>query len=203
MGLDNGIVLKIIDREVFGPIPEWFRHKDWEPADEYEINYWRKCWNVRAEILTYLGADDDSYEFYMTVEDLRTVNKIVKSIYNPIDWGNSIWDWDEIKDCYLRNLAYAKRMAQFLKKRPASSYEIFFYDSYQDMEVGSMADEQNKELRPDTENEPKTEVDPIDEKIDNFLEEVVNKPDIKQAGGLIGIMIAIAAAVLLVIEACN
>ena len=71
------------------------------------------------------------------------------------------------------------------------------------MEVGSMADEQNKELRPDTEQEPKTEVDPIDEKIDNFLEEVVNKPDIKQAGGLIGIMIAIAAAVLLVIEACN
>lgn len=66
-----------------------------------------------------------------------------------------------------------------------------------------MADEQNKELRPDTEQEPKTEVDPIDEKIDNFLEEVVNKPDIKQAGGLIGIMIAIAAAVLLVIEACN
>ena len=71
------------------------------------------------------------------------------------------------------------------------------------MGVGSMADEQNKELRPDTENEPKTEVDPIDEKIDNFLEEVVNKPNIKQAGGLIGIMIAIAAAVLLVIEACN
>ena len=66
-----------------------------------------------------------------------------------------------------------------------------------------MADEQNKELRPDTENEPKTEVDPIDEKIDNFLEEVANKPDIKQAGGLVCIMAAIAAVVLLVIEACS
>ena len=66
-----------------------------------------------------------------------------------------------------------------------------------------MADEQNKELRPETENEPKQEVDPIDEKIDNFLEEVANKPDIKQAGGLLAIMAAIAAVVLLVIEACS
>ena len=130
MGLDNGIVLKIIDREEFGPIPEWFRHEEWEREDEYEINYWRKCWNVRAEIMAYLGMDNDQCEAVMTVDDLRTVNKIVKSIYNPTDWSNSIWDWDEIKDCYLRKLAYAKRMAQFLKKRPASSYEIFFYDSY-------------------------------------------------------------------------
>ena len=131
MGLDNGIVLKITDREAFGPIPEWFRHDAWQPDNEYDINYWRKCWNVRAEIMTYLGMGDE-YEAVMTVDDLRTVNKIVKSIYNPTDWndGNSIWDWDEIKDCYLRNLAYAKRMAQFLKKRPATSYEVIFYDSY-------------------------------------------------------------------------
>ena len=132
MGLDNGIVLKIIDKEEFGPLPEWFRHEQWQPEDEYEINYWRKCWNVRAEIMTYLGMDNVDYECDMSAEDLRIVNKILKSIYNPTDWdeSESIWTWNEIKDCYLRNLAYAKRMAQFLKKRPASSYRIYFYDSY-------------------------------------------------------------------------
>lgn len=66
-----------------------------------------------------------------------------------------------------------------------------------------MADEQNKELRPDTENESEKATDPIDEQINNFLEEVINRPDVKQAGGLIGIMIAIAAVVLLIIESCN
>ena len=66
-----------------------------------------------------------------------------------------------------------------------------------------MADEQNKELRPDTEHEPEKVADPIDEKIDNFLEEVANRPDIKQAGGLLAIMAAIAAVVLLVVEACS
>lgn len=64
MGLDNGIMLKIKDKEKFGEIPAWIRREPWEDEHnyDYEILYWRKCWNVRAEILTYLAADADEYQ---------------------------------------------------------------------------------------------------------------------------------------------
>ena len=74
------------------------------------------------------------------------------------------------------------------------------------MEVGSR-DEQNKELQPDLEQEPSVEPteekDPVDEKIEDFIEEVANRPDLKQAGGILAALAAIAAMVLLFVESCS
>ena len=47
MGLDNGIVLKIKDKEKFGGdrLPSWMPRADWEDEGNYpwEILYWRNA----------------------------------------------------------------------------------------------------------------------------------------------------------------
>ena len=134
MGLDNGIMLKIKDKEKFGEIPVWIRREPWEDEHnyDYEILYWRKCWNVRAEILTYLAADDDEYEWNLSLMELRDILKILNHLYNwhSCDSSQSIWSWDEIKDTYLNNLEYARKVLKWLETKPADSFEIYFYDSY-------------------------------------------------------------------------
>lgn len=134
MGLDNGIMFKIKDKERFGEIPAWIRRETWEDEYnyDYEILYWRKCWNVRAEILTYLAADDDEYEWNLTLMELRDILKILNHLYTKQNWDESmtIWSWDEIEDHYRDNLEYARKVLKWLGTKPADSFEVYFYDSY-------------------------------------------------------------------------
>ena len=115
MGLDNGIKLRIKDKERFGPIPEWFkdllhvrelnvREFD-ETVDEFYVLFWRKCYNVRGQIYDvlkgfgkYIGDD-----LYIDI-DTKILEAILKRLcrcYNAEWWKNSydtIWDWqDELK----------------------------------------------------------------------------------------------------------
>lgn len=134
MGLDNGIMFRIKNKEQFGEIPAWFRRESWEDEHnyDYEILYWRKCWNVRAEILTYLAADDDEYEWNLTLMELRDILKILNPLYTKQGWDESmtIWSWDEIGDRYRDNLKYARKVLKWLETKPADSFEVYFYDSY-------------------------------------------------------------------------
>ena len=134
MGLDNGIMLKIIDKEKFGPMPAWIKREEWEDKYnyDYEILYWRKCWNVRAVILSYLEADDDEYEWTLSLMDLQDICKILKKLYTKSNWdeSQSIWSWDEVKNTYKSNLKYAEKVAKWLRDKPEGSYELYFYDSY-------------------------------------------------------------------------
>ena len=134
MGLDNGIMLKIKDKEKFGEIPAWILRKPWEDEHnfDYEILYWRKCWNVRAEILSYLMADDEEYQWTLTLMELKDIFKILSSLYNSRNWDSSqsIWTWDEIGEFYKNNLKYAKKVLKWLKTKPIDSFEVYFYDSY-------------------------------------------------------------------------
>ena len=135
MGLDNGINFKILNKDKFGEIPVWFRREDWEDkyGYDYEILYWRKCWNVRNSILYFLpDAHSDGGEFTVTLDQLQDIFKILKTLYTKKNWGEagSIWSWDEIKKTYPANLRYAKRVVKWLTSKPADSYTIYFYDSY-------------------------------------------------------------------------
>ena len=138
MGLDNGIDFKILDKEKFGEIPAWIKREEWEEkyGFDYEMLYWRKCWNVRQEILIYLGSSDDEYEWVLDLNDLQNIFKILKGMYKQGLWtadyecGMTIWSWDDIRYTYPRNLKYAKRVAKWLATKPKDSYEIKFYDSY-------------------------------------------------------------------------
>lgn len=127
-------MFKILDREKFGDIPSWFKREAWEDQNnyDYEVLYWRKCWNVRAEILSYLEASDDEYEWTLSLMDLQDICKILKKIYTKENWdeSQSIWSWDEIKETYIENLRYACRVLKWLNTKPEGSYRLYFYDSY-------------------------------------------------------------------------
>ena len=46
MGLDNGIMFKIKNKEKFGAIPSWFRREEWEEKHnyDYEMNIKNDCY---------------------------------------------------------------------------------------------------------------------------------------------------------------
>ena len=135
MGLDNGIMLKIKDAEEFGPMPEWIRREEWEDkyGFDYEILYWRKCWNVRNEILTYLGAELDEYQWTIMPDDLVNIIHLLRTyVYGEENWnsGESIWTWEEVGENFLHWLEYAEKVAAWLRTKPYDSYQLYFYDSY-------------------------------------------------------------------------
>ena len=50
MGLDNGIILKINNKEKFGVLPPFAANFDSYEEDTIDLLYWRKCWNIRNVI---------------------------------------------------------------------------------------------------------------------------------------------------------
>ena len=135
MGLDNGINFKILDKEVFGELPNWIRREAWEDqyGFDYEVFYWRKCWNVRNAIIGYLGMHDNEYECTITVYDLENITNILeRKIYGKDKWEDSlsIWTWEESGEFFTERLEYARKIVEWLKTKPFGSFELYFYDSY-------------------------------------------------------------------------
>ena len=130
MGLDNGITIykknlnsSIILNESFIPL-------------DYEVCYWRKCWGIRNDIISYLHntheIQEDLYEYELTLEDLQAIYDILLSWYNKKKWnesGRSIWDWKTIKE----QLRYdCNRLAYLIAKKEVygDDLPVYFYDSY-------------------------------------------------------------------------
>lgn len=70
----------------------------------------------------------------MTLNQLKDILGILKKLYTKENWdeGRSIWSWDEIKKNYPANLKYAHRVLKWLSTKPEGSYQLYFYDSYQE-----------------------------------------------------------------------
>lgn len=141
MGLDNGITITIKDSQKFGKIPKWIKRSDYDiKYNSIEINYWRKCWNVRAEIFDYIHKNNcpaidkyQEYEFELNTDDTLSILKQIKeNCYSAKKWDNreSFWEWNEVKRNYKWRLRQAIKIAKWLKRKPTNSYQIIFYDSY-------------------------------------------------------------------------
>ena len=134
MGLDNGVVLRITDKEKFGDLPKWFAKAFQYDENTYEVMYWRKCYNVRELALDLFEDlyDDETCEIKLTLELLKIFNRELKTIYNRKAWdeGDSIWTWKECRSNRKRGLRFSKRVVKWLKDKPEDSYELSFYDSY-------------------------------------------------------------------------
>ena len=132
MILNNGILIKIIDEDLFGKVPRILDEKNSEPKGVFEVNYWKNCWNVREEILTYLGASDDEWLWKLDINDLNEIARILKNLYYEKNWveERSEWSFAEIKKLFRRRLKKMIRIAKKLKKKNPKSYEIIFYDNY-------------------------------------------------------------------------
>ena len=135
MGLDNSIEIK---RNAYtNSIPELRQFElEYDKAYEYdfEICYWRKCWNIRNDILWIIGERlSDKYEYTLDKEDIDQIIKLLES-YNADnfeDSGGCIWDWDDEEYPYSekvqQDIESLKVLRQLMDKY---ELEVYFYDSY-------------------------------------------------------------------------
>ena len=135
MGLDNGICVR--RNEYTNKIQELKQFEDeWDKEHKYdfEIVYYRKCYNVRSMILdVVMMTHDDGYSYLLNIDDIDHIISGLQS-FNEKNWheyGGSIWDWDDEEWPYSEKI---KRDIENLKilKQLMNTYdlEVYFYDSY-------------------------------------------------------------------------
>jgi hypothetical protein len=126
MGLDNGIILYCSDEDYSKfPYPD-----EMDLEEGKHVAYWRKCWNIRRDIINGLHYKDGGTS-KIELEDIPKIIRLIKPYLNETYWNendDSIWEYDEMFDKtyeILINLEYLKR---YLKENPNVKCE--FYDSY-------------------------------------------------------------------------
>ena len=133
MGLDNGIEVKrttktnkITELKVFS--------KDWDKELKYdfEVCYWRKCWNIRHMVMDRIDGFVDNLGVALTKDDVDNIIYGLKS-FNADNWddnGGSIWEWDG-EWGYLEYIAQNIKDLQLLRQlMDKYELEVYFYDSY-------------------------------------------------------------------------
>ena len=137
MGLDNGLILHT--REPI-EIPEeiWadFSIEEESLKYSYGLLYFRKCWNIRREIVQALNA---SYEYcgkaWLTIDEVKKIWWAINEVNHKSVWdkGDSIWTWNEIKDRLDHSLLALEWLIDFMREHVGDRepfYMVEFYDSY-------------------------------------------------------------------------
>ena len=142
MGLDNGITLitrEKLDLEDWEVKPDYVSvtFDEWgtEHSDkgyEYEVCYWRKCWNVRSDILEILDAGQEGGIYRIeTVEQVLDIREaLVQYLLKPERWSDSIWSMDEIAPHLARDIMNLGWLVNYMKEHEGEKFIIEFYDSY-------------------------------------------------------------------------
>lgn len=136
IGLDNGIVLKtkntIIEK------PSWVKFIG-NPAEhddgslEYDICYWRKCWNIREAIFNILEDDDRrEWEFELSLNQVVAIrDRLCRFLTEGEDWeelGDSIWSFEEMIPVLTEDILNLSWLIGYMKKDVHAI--VYFYDSY-------------------------------------------------------------------------
>ena len=130
MGLDNGLCIKRNEKSM--NIYDKIKHfeDDWDKEHKYdfEVTYWRKCWNVRSLIADCIGGINDCGNTPITREQISLIINVLKSL-NTETWdeGMSIWTWEEQEphmQQYIENLKYLYELMG------EHDLDVYFYDSY-------------------------------------------------------------------------
>ena len=127
MGLDNGIILYCSDEDYLK-----FPYPDTDDLGETykHIAYWRKCWNIRRDIINKLHYKDGEYS-NIDLEDISALIRILKPYLNENYWNennDSIWTYEEMFDKTYEILINLEYLKKYLKDNPGVKCE--FYDSY-------------------------------------------------------------------------
>lgn len=134
MGLDNAIQVR--RNEYSNKIKELNKFEEgWDKEHEYDFEfcYWRKCWNVRSDIMSLTSApyNGEGGCFDITEDELDEILKLLKS-YNKEVWDESsygsIWSWEEHKKINSKHIKNLKKLIKLKKKYP--ELEVYFVDSY-------------------------------------------------------------------------
>lgn len=128
MGLDNGIVIKKNGKTaaVEDKLSALFE----EYVDAWDVCYWRKCWNLRNEILYIINHRFDAdEEFSLDVEDVEQIIEYLGSLSADTwnDSGDSIWDWDEMEEHIQQDIDNLNMLVELMQEY---DLDVKFYDSY-------------------------------------------------------------------------
>ena len=135
MGLDNGIQIK--RNTSTNSIPELKQFElayDNKHQFDFEVCYWRKCYNIRNMIMDVVeSARDNDNSDILTTTDIEKIIRGLQS-FNSANWqenGGSIWDWDDEEYPYSekiqRDIENLKNLQTLMEKY---DLEVYFYDSY-------------------------------------------------------------------------
>ena len=135
MGLDNSIQIK--RNTSTNSIPELKQFElayDNKHQFDFEICYWRKCYNIRNMIMDVVeSARDNDNSDILTTTDIEKIIRGLQS-FNSANWqenGGSIWDWDDEEYPYSekiqRDIENLKNLQTLMERY---DLEVYFYDSY-------------------------------------------------------------------------
>lgn len=135
MGLDNGICVR--RNEYTNNIKELRSFEEsWDKEHKYDFDvcYWRKCWNVRHMIMDSIQCAYDGCESeHLTIEHIEKIVRGLKS-FNARNWqddGGSIWDWDDEDWPYSKKIKQdIKNLKYLIELMKKYDLEVYFYDSY-------------------------------------------------------------------------
>ncbi len=141
MGLDNGILIKPKTLKGSRFLEKYFSHLD-KIGPNYELAYWRKCYNVRHKIFEYVENACDAGESELYLTDLVQVLEVMKYFLVREHWydeNGSVWTWEE----QLRNTAdIIYNLTKFIEyledgegdlpedEVSEDDFKIIWYDSY-------------------------------------------------------------------------
>ena len=138
MGLDNGIVLHsrepiIIPLEVRAtlevyPLDRYFNYN-------YDLCYWRKCWNIRRAVAQVLEAGAEYVgKCFLTISEVKGIWWALNELDDEKTWEasphGSIWTYDEIKDNLQNSMLSLEWLIFFMRNTDERLYMVEFYDSY-------------------------------------------------------------------------
>ena len=137
MGLDNGLILHTRKPiEIPEEIEVDFSIEEGPLKYSYELLYFRKCWNIRREVVRALNAD---YEYcgkaWLTINEVKKIWWAISEVNHKGAWddNDSIWTWDEIKDRLDHSLLALEWLVKFMRQHVGEKkpfYMVEFYDSY-------------------------------------------------------------------------
>ena len=135
MGLDNGIEVKRTPYTNVLPELQCF-NGPWDDEHKYnfEVVYWRKCYNVRSMIMnTVQSVRNNGTSDPLTTENIDAIINGLQS-FNSDNWqdnGGSIWDWDDKEYPYSEHIKHDIENLKTLRKLMNKyDLEVYFYDSY-------------------------------------------------------------------------
>lgn len=134
MGLDNGVCVRRTPEtnkiQTLEDLNFWGLDK--EKKYDFDIVYYRKCWNIRNDLF-HLGIGYDQGEYPMSAQDVDKMIALLSS-YNSEnfeDGGGCIWEWDDEDYPYSEKIKQDIKALKTLRElMDKHELEVYFYDSY-------------------------------------------------------------------------
>ena len=140
MGLDNGLMLhsrnmiKAAERPPKVTSLGGYDDYDGKPMFDYEVLYYRKCWNIRNKVANILDLSRDYVQKYdLSIDDVKQIWHIINELNSPNTWesqGGSIWTYEEIKDHLDSDLLSLEWLIYYMRNHKEDEYMVEFYDKF-------------------------------------------------------------------------